>query len=168
MSAESAEVPYTSRPGARRLPSWLASGLVQPWLALTVFAVLACSSMARKSATYDEPILLVSGARFLRTFDPALNAENPPLLKALFALPTLFSGHYRAAVDIEAGLRYSYRMGDEFGFASQVLFADPAHRRLLFLCRLVPVALAASLGLLLYAVCRVRWSPAVAAGVLWL
>ena len=168
MPHESAEASYTPPAGGRRLPPRLAAWLLQPWPALAVFAILACTSMARKSATYDEPILLVSGARFLRTFDTALNAENPPLLKALYALPTLFSGHYRAAVDIDAGLRHSYRMGDEFEFASQVLFSDPAHRRMLFVCRLVPVALAACLGLVLYAVCRARWSPAVAAAVLWL
>jgi hypothetical protein len=154
--------------GRRLLPPRLAAWLVRPWLALAVFAVLACTSMARKSATYDEPILLVSGARFLRTFDPALNAENPPLLKALFALPTLAAEHYRTAVDIDAGLRYSYSMGDEFEFANQVLFSDPAHRRMLFCCRLLSVALAACLGLALYAVCRARWSAAVAVGVLWL
>jgi len=124
--------------------------------------------MARKSATYDEPILLVSGARYLRTLDPALNAENPPLLKALYALPTLASEHFRAATDIDASLRYSYSMGDEFEFASRVLFADPAHRAVLYACRLLALGLAACLGLLLYTVCRARWDAEVAAAVLWL
>lgn len=168
-SQSRAEAPGTSRPVAvpGGLPPWLGRLLLTPWLPLAVFVVLAGSSTARKSATYDEPILLVSGARYLRTFDPALNAENPPLLKAFYALPTLFSGHYRAATDIDAGLRYSYSMGSEFEFASRVLFSDPAHRSVLYACRGLAVVLTASLGLVLYAVCRARWNRGVAVAVLW-
>lgn len=161
--------PQPPAPGSGgRLSPRVRAGFGSPWLPLAVFVLLACSSMARKSATYDEPIMLVSGARYLRTFDPAVNSENPPLLKALYALPTLAVGHFRAAVDADAGLRHSYSMGDEFEFASKVLFADPGHRWLLFVCRLVPVALAVCLGLALHAVCRARWNPAVATAVLWL
>jgi len=151
-----------------RLPPWLGRACRGPWLPLAVFVILAAASMARKSATYDEPILLVSGARYLRTFDPALNAENPPLLKAFYALPTLFRSHYDTTRDIDAGLRWSYSMGDEFAYASRVLFSDPSHRGLLWSCRLLAVALAAAFGLALYHLCRQRWQPATAGGVLWL
>ena len=142
--------------------------LRHPALPLVVFALLAVTSLARKSPTYDEPVLLASGARFLRTGDNGVNAENPPLLKALYALPTLCVPGFRAApAGIPRDPRFSYDMGAEFAWANAFLRANPRPLALFFVCRLFVVLLAVGLGVVLYRVAAEAWNRAVALWALW-
>ena len=60
------------------------------FLLLTVFAVLAVTSMWNDSANYDERIHLPAGYSYLTQQDMRLNPEHPPLIKDLSALPLLF------------------------------------------------------------------------------
>ncbi len=57
---------------------------------LTVFTVLALTSMWNDSANYDERIHLPAGYSYLTQKDMRLNPEHPPLVKDLSALPLLF------------------------------------------------------------------------------
>ena len=60
------------------------------FLLLTVFGVLAITSMWNDSANYDERIHLPAGYSYLTRQDMRLNPEHPPLVKDLTALPLLF------------------------------------------------------------------------------
>ena len=60
------------------------------FLILTVFSVLAVTSMWNDSANYDERIHLPAGYSYLTQQDMRLNPEHPPLVKDLAALPLLF------------------------------------------------------------------------------
>jgi predicted membrane-bound dolichyl-phosphate-mannose-protein mannosyltransferase len=55
-----------------------------------IFFLIAVASIIDKSATIDEPIIIASGNHYLRTHNNYVNAENPPLLKSILALPTYF------------------------------------------------------------------------------
>lgn len=57
---------------------------------LTLFGVLAVTSMWNDSANYDERIHLPAGYSYLTQKDMRLNPEHPPLVKGLAALPLLF------------------------------------------------------------------------------
>lgn len=68
----------------RHIPaSWLITPLV------LLFFWLAVSSMVGDSPTMDEQNHLARGLAFLRTGDPRLSLEHPPLVNALSALPVL-------------------------------------------------------------------------------
>ena len=150
-----------------KVPVWCRS----PAIALTIFTLLAVSSLARKSATFDEALLMASGARFLRTWDNSVNPENPPLLKAFYALPTMFMTDLEIP-PVSHRLRYSYKMADEFAYGEQFLYGAPKrhgrHKTLLFLCRCMAVLAGVLLGLALYRVAAVVWGRRVAAVLLWI
>ena len=57
---------------------------------LTLFGLLAVTSMWNDSANYDERIHLPAGYAYLTQKDMRLNPEHPPLVKDLTALPLLF------------------------------------------------------------------------------
>lgn len=59
-------------------------------LLLSVFAILAITSMWNDSANYDERIHLPAGYSYITQQDMRLNPEHPPLVKDLAALPLLF------------------------------------------------------------------------------
>lgn len=56
---------------------------------LGLLAAQMFSSSVRKSATFDEPYHLAAGYAYLRTGDPRLSWEHPPLIDGLAALPLL-------------------------------------------------------------------------------
>jgi len=128
--------------------------------------VLAAGSMAQKSATYDEAALLASGARYLRTLDNRVNAENPPLLKAFYALPTWLLGW--DAPPAPASTFYSYRMHDAIAYGNRALYSQKHPLLLLFFCRLMVVGVAVGLGLLLYRLAAGAWSATTAGVLLWI
>jgi len=70
--------------GAVKRFRWLGVGLLLGLL----LAQMAFSS-ARKSAAFDETYHLVAGYAYLRTGDPRLSWEHPPLAQVLAALPLL-------------------------------------------------------------------------------
>jgi len=140
--------------------------LISPAAPLLVLVALAGASMVRKSATYDEPTLLASGIWYLRTFDPRVNVENPPLLKAFYALPSLaFSLNLP---EPPSPVLCSYDMHDGLQYGNQVLFTQRRPHALLIACRAMVVLTAAAGGLLLYRMARTLWSPVTAGCVLWL
>ncbi|MEK9170927.1 MAG: glycosyltransferase family 39 protein, partial [Patescibacteria group bacterium] len=57
---------------------------------LTLFGVLAATSMWDDNANYDERIPLPVGYSYITRQDMRLNPEHPPLVKDLAALPLLF------------------------------------------------------------------------------
>ncbi len=140
--------------------------LLRPAVPLGVMVVLAAASMARKSATYDEAALLASGARYLRTMDNRVNAENPPLLKAFYALPTLVLGW--DAPPAPASAFYSYRMHEAIKYGNRALYSQKHPLLILFFCRLMVVGLAVGLGLLLHRLAAGAWSATTAGVLLWI
>jgi len=122
--------------------------------------------MYRKSATYDEPALLASGTHFLRTFDHRFNAENPPLLKAVYALPTL--GLFSGSSEMHSKRVYSYDMQTAIAHGNRVLFSQPRWRAALFGCRLMVVLTACALAAFFYCVARRIWNRRTAGVLLWL
>lgn len=59
------------------------------FLLLTIFGLLAITSMWNDNANYDERIHLPAGYSYLTRQDMRLNPEHPPLVKDLAALPLL-------------------------------------------------------------------------------
>ncbi|MCX6813774.1 MAG: glycosyltransferase family 39 protein [Candidatus Azambacteria bacterium] len=57
---------------------------------LTLFGLLAVTSMWNDNANYDERIHLPAGYSYITQKDMRLNPEHPPLVKDLAALPLLF------------------------------------------------------------------------------
>ena len=149
-----------------RISPGLLRFLLGPVLPLVILGVLAVSSMARKSATYDEAILLASGARFIRSWDNSVNSENPPLLKAFYALPTLLVPDLQIPPATEAE-RYSYSMADGFAYGNTFLYGQKRPRLILFICRLMVVLTTVFLGLAVYAVALRVWNRPTAGIMLW-
>ena len=58
-------------------------------LLLIILAAQLLQSSRRNSATYDEQYHIANGLNYLRTGDPGLIPEHPPLIEALSALPLL-------------------------------------------------------------------------------
>ena len=161
-------VPENTAVGALRKVHRFAGHPVVP---LAVFACLAVMSLSHKSPTYDEPIILASGGRFLRTWDNGVNAENPPLLKALYALPTAFvrSGPALSGEEGER-IRFSYSMAEEFAWANRALLSLPGRgwRGWVLAGRLVVVLVGILLGAVLYAAAVRCWDRPVALVIVWL
>lgn len=63
---------------------------ITAFILLTIFALLAVTSMWNDSANYDERIHLPAGYSYITQKDMRLNPEHPPLVKDLAALPLLF------------------------------------------------------------------------------
>ncbi len=166
-AAEQSTEALTPPPPTAPLAGRACRVLLLPGVPLLVFAALAISSMATKSATYDEGVLLGSGVYYLRTGDTSVNAENPPLLKAVYALPTLLFRDV-SLPPVPAAVRYSYSMPDGFEYGNAVLHGQAQPLRILFCCRLIGVAAGCLLGLALYAAARRMWAGAVPAVLLWL
>ena len=59
---------------------------------LLLMFVLAGGTARRESATVDEIAHVGAGLSYLQRFDLRLNAEHPPLAKAIAALPLLVVG----------------------------------------------------------------------------
>jgi 4-amino-4-deoxy-L-arabinose transferase-like glycosyltransferase len=146
--------------------SFSARALARPLLPILVFALLAGTSLARKSATYDEAVLLTSGAMLIRTWDNGLTGEFPPLLKAFYALPTLFFPSV-AVPEPPDSQRYSYVMGPSFDYGNVFLFGQSHPLLLLFCCRMLAVTLACGLGFLVYATAARIWDKTIAIILLW-
>lgn len=98
----------------RRIP---ASWLIVP--AVLLFFWLALNSMVMDSPTVDEQNHMARGAAFLRTGDPRLSLEHPPLVNAISALPLMTLPGLRLPFDHESWERqppdvYWYRFAEQF------------------------------------------------------
>ncbi|MCB9422826.1 MAG: glycosyltransferase family 39 protein [Ardenticatenaceae bacterium] len=119
-------------------------------LAIVLFWWLALSSLVDDSPTVDEQNHLARGAAFVRTGDPRLSLEHPPLVNALSALPLLLLPDVKLPLDDASWQRqppdvYWYR------FAEQFLWVyNHDVTRMIFLGRLPIVFLTLGLALLGY------------------
>jgi 4-amino-4-deoxy-L-arabinose transferase-like glycosyltransferase len=119
-------------------------------LAILLFWWLALSSMVHDSPTVDEQNHLARGAAFIRTGDPRLSLEHPPLINALSALPLLLLPDVKLPLDDSSWERqppdvYWYR------FAEQFLWVyNHDATRMIFLARLPIVFLTVGLALVGY------------------
>ena len=90
-----------------------------PWLGVSALLGLLLAQMAlssaRKSATFDEPYHLGAGYAYLRTGDPRLSWEHPPLVDALAALPLLARSDVVLPLDHPTWRRaWGVQFGDAF------------------------------------------------------
>ena len=129
---------------------------VLPGALLAVYVVLALSSVATKSPTYDEPLHLTGGYSALAFNDYRLNPENGSLPQRWAALPLLwmkphFPSHdedlWRQSELTPISYAFFYKSGN-----------DP--ERMLFAGRVMMSLLAAGLGVLIYAWSRRLHGPA--------
>ncbi|MCA9952484.1 MAG: hypothetical protein KDE48_22695, partial [Anaerolineales bacterium] len=72
------------------------------WTAVTavlIFWFLALNSLVGDSPTMDEQNHIARGLAFLRTGDPRLSLEHPPLINSLSALPLLTMPEIKLPLD---------------------------------------------------------------------
>lgn len=120
---------------------WLAAGL------LLLFFALALSSARGDSPTMDEQNHIARGLAFLRTGDPRLSVEHPPLVNVLSALPLLTQPIVLPTDD------WSWEVGEWYRFADLLLWqANQDVARMVFLARLPIMLLGTMLGALVYRV----------------
>ncbi len=125
---------------------------IRPWVRRTIVAGVLCvmatlqiTSMREEVQTVDEGVHLAAGVSYWKTRDFRLNEEHPPLIKLLAALPVVLSS---PEVPINSP---AWNEGNQWAFAREFLYHsgnDADH--VLFLGRLVMVALSAGLGLMVY------------------
>jgi hypothetical protein len=128
--------------GPRRLYPAITAALI------TLFVLQVLSSMRYMSLVYDEPAYIGAGYSYWTTRDDRLNAEHPPLIKFLIALPLLSAGLTAPTSDP------SWPKVDQWAFA-RALFAEHPRdfERILLLSRISSVLL----GVLLAFFVR-RWA----------
>jgi 4-amino-4-deoxy-L-arabinose transferase-like glycosyltransferase len=145
----------------RDLPHVPSAWLVVP--AVLLFYFLALNSLVGDSPTMDEQNHLARGLAFLRTGDPRLSVEHPPLVNAISALPLLLLDDVRLPIDHPS---WQQREG-WYAFAEQLLWVyNQDVSRMIFLARLPIVWLTLGLALLAYGFARQLWagrSPALLA-----
>ena len=129
---------HSWRSAARNL--W-ATQVLQLLLLIIAFGFLAHNAQAQ-SPTMDEQNHIARGCALLRTGDPRLSVEHPPLINLLEALP-LGRGVTLPLDDV------SWRRGDWYRFADLFLWqANASPDRIVFLARMPIVALTLLLGAL--------------------
>ena len=125
--------------------------LPRPWLAVPLvwlFFFLALNSLVGDSPTMDEQNHLARGLAFLRTGDPRLSLEHPPLVNSLSALPLLTLPGIRLPTDDA-----SWEQPEGWYRFAELLLWEYNHdvTRMVFLARLPVVFL--TLGLALVGLC---------------
>ena len=130
------------------------------WLLIPVFWLfffLAVSSLVDDSPTMDEQNHIGRGIGFVRTGDPRLSLEHPPLVNSLSALPLLTMPNLDVPFDHSSWQKeppdvYWYVFADQ-------LFWQRGNdvRQMLFLARLPIVFLTMGLALLAYRFARAYW-----------
>ena len=125
--------------------------------ALLLFTFLALDSLVSDSPTMDEQNHIARGLAFLRTGDPRLSLEHPPLINALSALPLLTMPELRLPTDHPSWQR---REG-WYEFADLFLWQyNHDVERIVFLSRLPIVGLLIALALTGYRFARRLWGGA--------
>lgn len=132
---------------------WLAVG------AIILYFALALGSLVGDSPTMDEQNHIARGLAFLRTGDPRLSLEHPPLINSLSALPLLTMPELRLPTDHPSWERREgwYEFADLFMWQYN---HDVA--RIMFLARMPAVFLAIALGLAGFRFARLLWGEAAA------
>lgn len=140
--------------------SSLVSGSARVWLvtaALLLFFFLAVDSLIADSPTMDEQNHIARGLAFLRTGDPRLSLEHPPLVNSLSALPLLTMPELQLPTDHPSWERREgwYEFADLFMWQYN---HDVA--RITFLARMPMVFLSLGLALVGYQFSRQFWGAA--------
>lgn len=119
-----------------------------------LFFWLALNSLVGDSPTMDEQNHLARGLAFLRTGDPRLSLEHPPLINSLSALPLLTLPDIRLPLDDPS---WGWQDG-WYRFADLLLWQyNHDVTRMIFLARLPIVFLTLGLALSLYHSTRSLW-----------
>lgn len=132
------------------------------WLAVAavlLFFFLAVQSLAGDSPTMDEQNHIARGLAFLRTGDPRLSLEHPPLINSLSALPLLTMPELRLPTDHPSWERREgwYEFADLFMWQY-----NHETTRIIFLARLPIVFLTLALALAGYRFAGQLWGGAAA------
>lgn len=133
-----------------------AAWLVTPFILL--FFWLALNSMVWDSPTMDEQNHLARGLAFLRTGDPRLSLEHPPLVNSISALPLLTLPDVKLPLDDPSWERQPPDVYWYF-FAHKLLWEyNQDAQRMIFLARLPIVFLTLGLALTGFHFAREAWS----------
>jgi hypothetical protein len=121
------------------------------FLLLLAFSAICATSILNKYLTVDESLYIVSGYSYLKTFDFRLNPEHPIFAKMLYGLPLLL---LNPKLPIESknweALADKIDIGANYGFAAEFYKENlPRFRAIVFSARIVAIALAVLLGLLI-------------------
>ena len=124
----------------------------QRWVAIAailLFFYLALNSMTGDSPTMDEQNHIARGLAYLRTGDPRLSVEHPPLVNTLSALPLLMMPEIELPLDHPSWQRqppdiFWYLFAEEFLWGAN---RDLDIQKILFLARLPVVFLTIGLAL---------------------
>ena len=131
-----------------------------------LFFWLALSSMAGDSPTMDEQNHLARGLAFLRTGDPRLSLEHPPLVNAISALPLLTLPDVRLPLDDPSWERQPPDVY-WYVFAEKLLWEyNHDVTRMIFLARLPIVFLTMGLALTGFHFAREAWGKGAALAAL--
>ncbi len=132
------------------------------WLVVAVvllYFALAVGSLVGDSPTMDEQNHIARGLAFLRTGDPRLSLEHPPLINSLSALPLLTMSELRLPTDHPSWERREgwYEFADLFMWQY-----NHDVTRIVFLARMPIVFLAIALALAGFRFARSLWGGAAA------
>lgn len=154
MAITSAATAATAGPVARRTHRTLLYHAAAV-AALLLFYFLALSSLVDDSPTIDEQNHIARGLAFLRTGDPRLSLEHPPLVNVLSALPLLTMPELRLPTDHPSWERPEgwYEFADLFLWQYNAGDVD----RIVFLARQPIVFLAMALALVGFVLARLMW-----------
>ena len=137
-------------------------GLARLWTVVVLvllFFFLAVNSLVGDSPTMDEQNHIARGLAFLRTGDPRLSLEHPPLINTLSALPLLTMPELRLPTDHPSWER---REG-WYEFADLFLWQyNHDVTRIVFLSRLPIVLLTLALGMVGYLFAGRLWGASAA------
>ena len=127
-------------------------------LSVWLFFFLALDSLVDDSPTMDEQNHLARGAAFVKTADPRLSLEHPPLVNSLSGLPLLtlpnlhFPFDHPSWTDLQPPDIYWYNFADQFLWHS-----NQDVTRMIFLGRLPVVFLTLGLALVGFHFARTFW-----------
>ncbi|WP_420631979.1 ArnT family glycosyltransferase [Candidatus Leptofilum sp.] len=126
--------------------------------AVWLFFFLALNSMVHDSPTMDEQNHLARGAAFVKTGDPRLSLEHPPLVNSLSALPLLLLPDLQLPLDHPSWTDLQPPDVYWYVFADQFLWhANQDVTRMIFLGRLPIVFLTLGLALVGFHFAREFW-----------
>ncbi|MCP4359305.1 MAG: phospholipid carrier-dependent glycosyltransferase [Chloroflexi bacterium] len=131
------------------------------WTAVPLFLLffwLALSGLALDSPTMDEQNHLARGIAFVRTGDPRLSLEHPPLINSLSALPLLTLPNVTLPLDDPSWTELSPPDVYWYVFADQFMWhVDNDVTQMIFLGRLPIIFMLLGLGLVGYHFARELW-----------
>jgi dolichyl-phosphate-mannose--protein O-mannosyl transferase len=147
-----AQVKFIRARGAALGPRWLHSAIAAVLIGL--FLLQALWSMSYMSLAYDEPAYIGAGYSYWTTRDDRMNAEHPPLLKFLIALPLLSLRLTAPTSDP------SWPKADDWAFARALFSEQPRDfERITFLSRISNVLLGVLLALFVRRWANELWGP---------